>query len=142
MLKKQLSFHFAADPCHQLFTALSPTSPLFCFEQHPLVSTATPSHNTASVSTELKGRSIRTRIRNYSALSVVRTKIAVSATVKIHDVCIKVAISLGYHHNIFHERANGAPVEKFVKILKKIFTNLYYISAFTVTYETSQTPRL
>ena len=94
-LEKQLCFHFAADSCRRLFTAFSPPSRLY-FASNNILSSLQPlqAHNTASVSTELEGRGIRTCIRNYSALSVVRTKIAVSATVKIRNVCIKVAVSL------------------------------------------------
>ena len=41
-LEEQPSFHFRVDSCRQVFTAFSPTSRLFCFQQHPLISTATP----------------------------------------------------------------------------------------------------
>ena len=73
---------------------LSPLSPYFASKD--ILSSLQPlkAHNTASISTELEGHSIHTCVRNYFALSVVCTKIAVSAIVKIHDVHIKVAVSL------------------------------------------------
>ena len=105
---------------------LFPLSPLFCFDD--IISSLQPlqAHNIVSVSTELEGRGIQ----NYSTLSVVRTKIAVSATVKIRDVHIKVAAIMRYRHNIFHERAN---IHGIRKSLENFFTDLYYISACTVT---------
>ena len=110
-LEKQLSFHFAADSCCRLFTAFSPPSGLY-FASNDILLSLQPlqAHNTASVSTELKGRGIRTRIQNYSALSVVCTKIAVSATVKIHHVCIKVAVSL---------QRNGLSPQYFPRMCKR-----------------------
>ena len=75
--------------------SFSPTSRLY-FALNDILSSLQPLqvHNIASVSTELKGRGIQTRIWNYFTLSIMHTKISISATVKIHDVGLKVAVSV------------------------------------------------
>ena len=86
-------FSLAANSCRQLFMAFSPASRLY-FASNNIPSSLQPlqAHNTTSVSTEREGRSIR--IRNYSMLSVVCTKIVIFAIIRIRDVHIKVAVSL------------------------------------------------
>ena len=109
-----------ADSCHQVFTAFSPPSCLYHTSNNILPSLQPlQAHNTASITTELEGHGIWTRIRNYSTLNVVCTKVAISATVKFRDKSSHLSKRMGYQHNIFHECANGVAVVKFVK-------NLFY----------------
>ena len=70
-------------------------------------------------------------------MSVVNTKIAISTTVEINDVSIKVAVSLqrnGLSSQYFPQTCKRTCCYEIRKNLEKYCTDLYYISAYTITY--------
>ena len=136
-IREAAVFHFAADLCHQLFTTFSPTSCLY-FASHNILSSLQPlqAHNIVSVSAELEGRGIRMCIQNYSVLSVVCTKIPFSTTVKIRNVCIKVAVSFQRNGLLLQYFPRTCKRSRHCKVHKKVSlpTYVYYISTCMVTY--------